>query len=315
MCAIIVSASASLTSFRRRRTVTFILRLKYLTSHKQTLANKLHWKGMSTLPTGKPHISYSEVSDWYECSFRHKLKHVDKIDLSTPSINLTFGKATHSVVEHFLNQKTIDLSIAQKHIEADCETYAEIDEFKELDKEKLFASVKAIMDDLPKFLDETFPGWELVQAEEALYEDMKQFYEAHDGLSFKGFIDCVIKVPGKKEGDFLYWIIDWKTANRPWRLKKIKDNRVRMQLVLYKKFWATKHNIPLKKIRCGFVTLLKSGKPGKLCRLITISVGDKSAARSLTVLNNSLTSIKRGVALKNREACRWCDFKNTEHCT
>lgn len=267
------------------------------------------------LPTGKPHVSYSEISDWYECSFRHKLKHVDKINLSRPSPNLTFGSATHAVAENFLNTKTIDLEIAKKIIDADIEKYKEEESFKDLDVEKLMESIGKIMTDLPTFLNETFPNWEFVRAEEDLYEDMKQFFEAHEGVSFKGFIDCIIKVPTKKEGEFLYWIIDWKTANRPWTLDKIKDSRVRMQLVFYKKFWATKHNIPLKQIRCGFVTLLKSGKPGKLCKLITISVGEKSADKSLLVLNNSITSIKRGTALKNRNACKWCDYKNTEHCT
>ena len=267
------------------------------------------------LPTGKPHVSYSEVSDWMECSWRHKLKHVQKVNLSRPSIHLTFGSATHAVVEHYLNSKTVDLEKAGVIIDQHKEQFREIEEFQLLDKEALLASIQRIMNDLPAFLDENFPGWSLVCAEENLYEDMKQFFENHEGLHFKGFIDCVIKVPGKKEGDFLYWIVDWKTANRPWSLDKIKDSRVRMQLVLYKKFWATKHNIPLKQIRCGFATLLKSGKPGKLCKLIPISVGEKSAEKGLNVLNNSLASIKRGTAIKNRNACRFCDYKETEYCT
>lgn len=267
------------------------------------------------LPTGKPHISFSEISDWMECSWRHKTKHVLKINVFRPSIHLTFGTATHAVVENFLNKKEIDLEIAGKIIDADKERYKDVEEFQLLDREKLLESVKKIMDDLPEFMEEHFPRWEFVRAEENLYEDLKQFFEAHEGISFKGFIDCIIKVPGKKEGDFLYWIIDWKTANRPWALDKIKDSRVRMQLVLYKKFWATKHNIPLKQIRCGFATLLKSGKPGKLCKLIPISVGEKSAEKSMNVLNNSLASIKRGTAIKNRNSCRWCDYRDTEHCT
>lgn len=267
------------------------------------------------LPTGKPHVSYSELSDWVECSWRHKLKHVQKINLSKPSINLTFGSAAHAVVEHYLNTKTISLEEASKIIDEHKEQFKDIEEFQLLDKEKLLENIQKIMNDLPTFLDENFPGWTLFHAEEDLYEDMKQFYEAHDGLYFKGFIDCIIKVPtGKKDGGFLYWIIDWKTANRPWSLDKIKDSRVRMQLVLYKKFWTTKHDIPLKLVRCGFVTLLKAGKPGKLCKLIPISVGEKSAEKSLKILNNSLSSIKRGMAIKNRNACKWCDYKDTEHC-
>jgi hypothetical protein len=25
--------------------------------------------------------------------------------------------------------------------------------------------------------------------------------------------------------------------------------------------------------------------------------------------------VKRGISLKNRDACTWCEFKGTEHCT
>ena len=32
------------------------------------------------LPTGKPHVSFSEVKVWKECSYRHKLAYVDKLD-------------------------------------------------------------------------------------------------------------------------------------------------------------------------------------------------------------------------------------------
>jgi ssDNA-binding Zn-finger/Zn-ribbon topoisomerase 1 len=301
-----------------RRQLSVDEKLSALDNHQQNNSSGSEYikpMAQQLLPTGKPHISFSEISDWMECSWRHKVKHVLKINVFRPSIHLTFGTATHAVVENFLNNKVVDLEIAGKIIDADKEKYAEVEEFQLLDRAKLLTNIQNIMNDFPAFMEENFPKWEFVRAEENLYEDLKQFFEAHDGLSFKGFIDCVIKVPTKKEGEFLYWIIDWKTANRPWMLDKIKDVRVRTQLVLYKKFWTTKHNLPLSKVRCGFVTLLKSGKPGKLCKLIPISVGEKSAEKAMNVVNNSLASIKRGSALKNRNACRWCDYKDTEHCT
>lgn len=266
------------------------------------------------LPTGKPHVSFSEIRDWYECSYRHKLRHVDKIDLSTPSTNLTFGTATHAVAEHFLNTKEIDLSKAREILDADWKKFGDSKDFLANDREKFMVTIGNIMLDLPTFLNETFPGWSHVAAEESLYEDLKSFFEKHDGLFFKGFIDCVLSVPGKRPDDLTYWILDFKTANRPWNLDKIKDDKTRMQLVLYKRFWSEKHNVPMKSIRCGFITLLKNGKPGKLCHLIPVSVGDVTATRALTVLNNSLTSIKKGMAIKNRNSCKYCDYYQTEFC-
>ena len=35
----------------------------------------------SMFPTGKPHISFSEIKQWKECAYRHKLTYIDKIDV------------------------------------------------------------------------------------------------------------------------------------------------------------------------------------------------------------------------------------------
>ena len=61
-------------------------------------------------------------------------------------------------------------------------------------------------DDVPSFLDKTFPGWEPVSAEEMLYEEIPG-----KDMLFKGFIDVIIKVP-RKNGTWKYWILDWKTS-------------------------------------------------------------------------------------------------------
>jgi len=48
--------------------------------------------GSTTIfPTGKPHVSYSEVRNWKECPYRHKLLQIDKIDVFEPSPYLDFG--------------------------------------------------------------------------------------------------------------------------------------------------------------------------------------------------------------------------------
>ena len=267
------------------------------------------------LPTGKAHVSYSEIKDWMDCSFRHKLKYVKKIDMFKPNTNLVFGTAMHSAIEHYVKTKTVDLGSAKKILDDAWEVNKDNEDFKKNNKEEFLNTIGNMLLDLPIFLDETFKGWELVQTEENLMEDFAPLFEKHAGLSLKGFVDCVLKVPAKKKGEWLYWIIDWKSTARPWTKVKLQDQKVTMQLVLYKKFWADKHKVPIKSIRCGFVTMLKKAKPGKFCRLIAISVGEVSINKSLIVINNSLTSIKRGMAIKNRNSCRFCDYKDTEHCT
>ena len=57
------------------------------------------------LPTGKKHISFSEMKNWKECPYRHKLLHIDKVDLSEPSPFLDFGTAVHEGCESLVEKK------------------------------------------------------------------------------------------------------------------------------------------------------------------------------------------------------------------
>ena len=61
--------------------------------------------------------------------------------------------------------------------------------------------------------------------------------------------------------------------------------------------------------------LKKAAKPGEHCELFSISLGEVPINRSLKVVSNMITAVKKGIALKNRDSCMWCEFKNTEHCT
>ena len=87
------------------------------------------------------------------------------------------------------------------------------------------------------------------------------------------------------------------------------------QLMLYKYFWSRKHNVDLKDIRCGFILLKRGGKPGKMCELVPVSVGPKSIDRSTKMMNNMINAVSKKFYLKNRNSCKFCDFKATEHCT
>jgi len=68
-------------------------------------------------------------------------------------------------------------------------------------------------------------------------------------------------------------------------------------------------------VKCGFVLLKKTGKAGQHCELFSVPIGDVPIKKSLKVIGNMLTSVKKGVSLKNRESCTYCEYKNTEHCT
>ena len=262
------------------------------------------------LPTGKPHISFSEVKLWKECSYRHHLIHIKKLDLFKPSPVLEFGTATHAAVENYLLTRNMDVSIATTFMEKAWKKHEGLSEFTEKTLEKSILECKAILEEVPAFFEREFPNWEVVDAEHQLYEGINGHPHA-----FKGFIDGVIKSKGKR-GETLYWILDHKTTARGWFKDKRSDDMVKAKLALYKNYWCQKNpNVPFKDVRCAFVLLKKSAKPGEHCELFTVSLGEAPIQRSLKVVNNMLTSVKRGISVKNRDACTWCEFKGTEHCT
>jgi len=263
-----------------------------------------------TLPTGKPHVSFSEVKTWKDCSYRHHLTHVKKIDFFKPSPVLEFGTAVHTSCEKYLLTREMDVKLCHDALDEAWAKHSGQEEFSEKSLKVAKAESEAILLEVPAFLDKEFPGWIAVDAEHALYESV----EGHPH-AFKGFIDGVIKCKGKK-GEDLYWIVDWKTSANGWRREKRSDEMVKSQLALYKNYWHQKNpNVPFKDIRCAFAILKKSAKPGQHCELFSVSLGEVPIKKSLKVVSNMITSVKRGIALKNRDSCTYCEYKGTEHCT
>jgi hypothetical protein len=224
---------------------------------------------------------------------------------------MDFGTAVHSACENFLKTKVMDAKVFLKklfelwklHEPLSPEAYT-AESFKQFAKEG-----KAILPEIPSWLDETFPGWEYVDAEHQLYEPIVG--QPH---AFKGFIDCVIRTPGPR-GKMLVWVLDFKTCSWGWQGSKKNDPNVIAQLVLYKNFWSVKTGTDTKDVRCGFILLKRAAKEGKHCELVTSSVGEVTTRRSLNVINDMLRSVKNGVAVKNRNSCKYCDYHLTEHCT
>ena len=276
-------------------------------------------QNIELLPTGKPHVSFSEIKCWKECSWRHKLTHIDKIDMFEPSPYLDFGTAVHEGCETLLETKQVDkkklltdiTTAWEKHGFGDKEWYEKMPGwYKHVPVEEWCSWASNMWDDVPLFLDEEFPGWEVIKAEEQLFEPIDDSF-----VKFKGFIDAVIVAPNKK-GDNKVWILDWKTAQSyGWRREKKQDILMTSQLILYKHFWAKKHNVPLSDIRCGFILLKRGAKPGNICELVPVSVGPKSLERATKMMRSMIKAVSKGFYLKNRNSCKFCPYKDTKYCT
>jgi len=276
-------------------------------------------------PTKKPHISYSEVKNWKECPFRHKLSYIDKHSIFEASVYTEFGTAVHYGCENYLINKTIDLKGVRQIIEDAWDTHGFASpEYIEKFTSKAKASgwnyvhfpmgewiswAEIILKDLEGFLNENFNEWELVSAEEELYEAIQG-----REVKFKGFIDCILKVKDKK-GKRQYWIIDWKTASpRGWSRDKTRDFLTHAQIMAYKYFWSKRENIDIKDVRCAFVLLKRQSKPGKSIYFLPISAGKKSLEKTEKLINNMINAVKNKMFIKNRNSCKFCEFYNTEHC-
>lgn len=262
------------------------------------------------LPTGKPNISFSELHDWVECSYRHKLKHIDKIGEFEDAPIPTMGTAVHEACQHYLETRVMDHKIALRYLKQAWDKNQDVEGFDVQSFLEFGQIAKDILAEVPAFVDANFKDWQYVDAEHLLFENVD--LEGHNH-AFKGYIDGVITAKGARGKD-LYWLIDWKTTSWGWHRLKKQDFNVRMQLNLYKHYWSKKFDIDPKDVRCAFVLLKRTGKPGARCELFPVSVGETTNKKTLTVVNNMLRSVKKGIAIKNRNSCRFCDYKDTPHC-
>ncbi len=282
---------------------------------------------MLEFPTGKAHVSYSEVKAWSECSYRHKLMYVDKIQTYEDNPYADFGTVVHNEIENFLNGQQISVKNVQmqldqiweekkydsaEYIEKIRTARAEIGSryvHENLDTWK--TSAENILHDLPTFLDEQFPGWEPFRAEQELYEEI-----GISDLKFKGFIDCIIKVPSpRSKSKKNYWLLDWKTTGKGgWYFTKRKEFISLAQVGSYKKYWSENATIPLKDIRTGYVFLKRGAKKGKTCELFKVSTGPKFIEKADKLVSNMIRNVEKRFTLKNYNNCKFCPFKGTEHC-
>ena len=181
-------------------------------------------------PTGKAHVSFSEIRCWAECPFRHKLIYTDKVGVDEPSPYLSYGTAIHNAIEDFLNTGKMKVTSAIQELKNEWKKH----DFDGEDFKKAHAAKRAskgwrpkplpeylewenyaltALNRLPAYLNEIFPGYKIISAEEALYE-----YYPDAEIYFKGFIDAILEVPTKRGK--VFYVLDWKTAGDKGMVQK-----------------------------------------------------------------------------------------------
>ena len=275
------------------------------------------------------HISYSEWKNWHICPHYHKLTYIDKVTQFQGNIFTAFGKALHTVCELTLTSPekyrgsgTIEALVKEqflkelKALPEDEQQRAKRD-FKL--KEWLVSGVE-IIPDLYRCLTEKFgklgEDWEVLAAEEQLYEPITEFTEAEK--NFKGFIDLVVMSKKDKK----VHLIDWKTCSWGWKREKKSDTILSYQLVYYKHFWSRKYDVDPKDVDCHFVLLKRTAKAGKKAEFVRVTAAKKRTTDALNTLTKALHNINKKNYIKNRTACTdckdrfgACEFYQTEHCS
>jgi len=251
------------------------------------------------------HISFSQLKNWAKCPFYHKLANIDKVaGAFSGNIYTAFGSALHEAIENHLEENVVDEHLQEFFEEAFVKEHNLLEESdKRFDEFRIQGM--SLVEEYKEELDNYFGEYEIVKCEEEIYEDVATFEQAP--FKFKGFIDLVVKT-----GD-TYHILDWKSTSWGWDAKRRSDTMVVYQLILYKYFYALKHNIPPENIKCHFGLLKRTAKKNRV-EIFEVTSGKRRTENAVKLMNQALHNINKKVYLKNRSSCQYCEFKHTEHC-
>jgi hypothetical protein len=208
------------------------------------------------------------------------------------------------LVEHFTTEK-------EKMSEGTPCTKEELEEF--------FGDGRHIIHYFKTKLDKLYTksGFELVAIEMALNAEVKP------GVNFVGFIDIVLK--DISSGEII--IIDLKTSTRGWSQYQKNDKVKTSQMLLYKKFYSEKYDVPLDKIKVEYQILKRKISENSEFPIPRISKfipphGKPSVNNAWkgfmefvdTVYDDGGLIRTDDFPTNKGKACDWCEFKTRKLC-
>ena len=280
-------------------------------------------------------VSYSQYSMWTSCQEQYKLNYIDKLGTSSANIHTIFGSAMHETIQHFLDvmynvtkKQALQLNLEQMLKDKLVEHFNKENEKMEdgmypCTKEELgefFEDGKLILQYFRNKLDNLYhkSGFELVAIEQALNAEVKP------GVHFIGFIDILLKDKSSDE----YIIIDLKTSTRGWNKYQKADKVKTSQMLLYKKFYSEKYNIPLDKIKVEYQILKRKIAEGldypipRISKFVPAN-GKPSVNNAWKGFTDFVDSVfgEEGEIIQTLfppnkgKQCDWCEFKQRNLCS
>lgn len=252
----------------------------------------------------KPHISFSEAYVVSKCPYNHYLSYVEKKERED-TIYTHFGKEMGLALEKYKKngQKTawIGLGKAIFNFIIDNGWTEEVPERHRNHRIWIRAAIKNFHDTI-SFLDEKFPGWEVIDFEYELYEEIPGSHK-----KFKGFIDLIFKYNDQ------IWILDFKTTTRSWDKEKRSDTEKLYQVSLYKEFYCLKNNVDPDIVNVGYLLLLREGlnrkeipKNKSSVELFEQTSGKIKRKNAIEWLKKQIQTIEAGIKIANPSTCKFC---------
>ena len=269
-----------------------------------------------------------------ECPERWKLNYIDKLRVFETNIFLIFGTAMHEVIQTWLEVMYNDsiknadkLNLEQRLHDKLIEGFKKAKEEEGKDpctKEQLkefFQDGCDILDFVKKRRADYFSkrGYKLIGCEVPIDVDLRK------NVKMVGYLDIVIL----DEYHNILKIYDIKTSTQGWNKWQKKDENKTQQLLLYKQFYAKQYNHPIDKIEVEYFIVKRrlwenAMFPQKRVQKFSPSSGtvsmNKVAKRLDTFLDlafddNGEQITDNIIATPSKKACKWCEFRKTEHCS
>jgi len=203
-------------------------------------------------------VSYSQYSIYKTCQYQWYLSYIKKLNPFKASIHTIFGVAFHETLQNYI-QTMFD----KTGTEADrihLPTYFKT-RLIELYQSNSAHGHFSTPEELTEFYEDAVAILEYFKSKRSIYFTKKNtkligielpilepVVEGLDNVKIKGFIDLVTynKTVDK------YTIYDFKTSTRGWSDYEKKDQAKVNQILLYKRFFSKKLNVPEDKIDVQF---------------------------------------------------------------
>jgi hypothetical protein len=280
-------------------------------------------------------VSYSQYGMYSTCQEQYKLNYIDKLGTSSANIHTIFGSAMHETIQHFLDvmynvtkKQALQLNLEEMLYKQLVEHFTKENEKMEdgmfpCTKEELgefFEDGKLILQYFRNKLDKLYSksGFELLAIEQILNAEVKP------GVHFIGFIDILLKDKSTDE----VIIIDLKTSTKGWSQYQKNDKIKTSQMLLYKKFYSEKYNVPLDKIKVEYQILKRKIFEGADYPIPRISKfvpanGKPSVNKAWNgfldfvneVFDEGGNFIQREYLPTKGKQCDWCEFKQRKLCS